>query len=119
MNVIIAGSRHFMDYEEVEKQVGIVIPLDFEHTLLCGMADGADAMGLKLAQNCGWTVKEFRADWEQFGKAAGPVRNRLMAVEGDILFAFWDNVSRGTKNMIKTALDEGIEVHVYQSLAHK
>jgi hypothetical protein len=43
----------------------------------------------------------FPADWNKFGKSAGHVRNQAMADYADILLAFWDGKSTGTKSMIK------------------
>lgn len=38
-----------------------------------------------------------------------------MAKYGDVLIAFRykDNPSRGTENMIKTAMEEGLDVYIY------
>lgn len=46
--------------------------------------------------------KLFPADWEKYGKAAGPIRNQQMAEYGNVLLAF-DRGTKGTKNMIETA----------------
>ena len=48
------------------------------------------------------------ADWEHFGKAAGPKRNMQMAKIADAVIAFWDGESRGTQSMIECAKDENI-----------
>ena len=60
-------------------------------------------------------MKEFPADWNQYGKRAGPLRNQEMAKYSDVLIAFRykDNPSRGTENMIKTAMEEGLDVYIY------
>lgn len=46
--------------------------------------------------------KLFQADWEKYGKAAGPMRNREMAKYANALLAF-DKGTKGTQNMIDTA----------------
>lgn len=43
------------------------------------------------------TVME--ADWQEHGKAAGPIRNEEMAKAGDALLLIWDGESRGSANM--------------------
>lgn len=52
-------------------------------------------------------LRRFPAEWNKYGKMAGPMRNAQMmsyAKEGiPALVAFWDGKSRGTKNMINTA----------------
>lgn len=57
---------------------------------------------------------EFPADWNAHGKAAGPIRNQQMAQEADVLIAFWDGKSRGTKDMIEKATRAGLDMHVYR-----
>lgn len=38
------------------------------------------------------------ADWDRYGNAAGPIRNRKMAEVADALVAVWDGRSPGTKD---------------------
>ena len=54
-------------------------------------------------------------DWAKFGKAAGPIRNKTMAENGDALIAVWDGTSRGTKSMIDLAQKLGLKVFIYKS----
>lgn len=101
MKVIIAGSRHmpFSAYpliEEAVRRSGFDVTEE-----VCGMAAGADTFGKKWAFSKGIPVKNFPADWDTYGKKAGPIRNGEMAEYADALIAFlWDG-SRGTANMIK------------------
>lgn len=46
--------------------------------------------------------KLFQADWEKYGKATGPIRNRKMAEYANALLAF-DKGTKGTRNMIQMA----------------
>ena len=43
----------------------------------------------------------FDADWQKYGRAAGPIRNKQMLDEGspDLVIAFAGG--RGTENMVK------------------
>ena len=41
-----------------------------------------------------------------------------MAEYGDVLIAYWDGKSRGTKGMIDLATKKGLKVIVYQSYEH-
>ena len=59
----------------------------------------------------------FEADWDKYGRAAGPIRNLKMAkyaAESDrgILIAFPIGKSPGTRNMIKLAKQFDLEVHI-------
>ena len=69
-------------------------------------------VGERVAKACHLNVKRFIPNWGVLGKRAGFVRNTEMANYGDALLAFWDGVSRGTKNMIDTATRKGLIVKV-------
>ena len=57
-------------------------------------------------------VEYYPAEWEKHGKAAGYKRNARMADNADGLLAVWDGESRGTKHMIREAVDRGLEIRV-------
>lgn len=110
MKTIIAGSRHITDASLVDKAVeqsGFTISL-----VLSGRAYGVDRLGELWAIQHGIPVKPFPADWAQHGKAAGFIRNVAMAKAADALLAVWDGRSKGTKHMITTARELGLEVFV-------
>lgn len=53
-----------------------------------------------------WVAK---ADWDRYGKSAGPIRNKRMLDWGpDLVVAFPGG--KGTANMIKQAEDAGVKV---------
>jgi uncharacterized phage-like protein YoqJ len=85
------------------------------HTIviISGMAKGADTIGEQYAHERGYTVERFPADWQQYGKAAGPIRNRQMVDNADALIVFWDGQSAGTRNMIMMAKKKGLAVRIY------
>lgn len=80
--------------------------------IISGHASGADALGERYAQERGFLLETYPADWKVLGKADGPIRNAKMAEVADALIAFWDGKSRGTKNMIDTATKRGLKVAV-------
>jgi hypothetical protein len=53
-------------------------------------------------------VKQFPADWNKYGKAAGPIRNAQMAKYADAVILFPGG--RGTANMRKLAKEHGLEI---------
>lgn len=100
MKVIIAGPRTLEEYELIEQAV---VESGFEVTEeVSGTAKGADRLGELWAATHDVPVKQFPADWNNHGKAAGPIRNKQMGVYADALIAVWDGKSKGTKNMIDT-----------------
>jgi hypothetical protein len=99
MKVIIAGGR---DFKNAELFVDCLEKTKFEiQEVVSGGADGADKYGEWFADEIGLKLKQFPADWDKYGKSAGPKRNRKMAKYADALIVFFDGKSRGTKNMIQ------------------
>lgn len=84
--------------------------LPYDIVIISGMSTGADSIAVDWAA-CNWCkVDEYPADWDKHGRAAGPIRNKKMLLEGrpDLVVAFPGG--RGTANMIKLAKEVGVEV---------
>lgn len=104
--VIIAGGRDFSNYELLQEKCDHLLRnklLTHNVEIVSGCARGADALGIKYAEELKLNVLKFPADWEKFGKRAGYLRNEQMAEVADVLIAFWDGKSKGTKHMIDLA----------------
>ena len=112
MKLVIAGSRDFEDYERMCAFLEKMPWLSKVTAVISGRARGADRLGERWAKDKGIEVIARPADWDKHGKAAGHIRNAEMAKEGDLLVAFWDGVSRGTKNMINTMSKLGKDYYV-------
>jgi hypothetical protein len=113
MRVIIAGSRTIHRYDillEMIEECGWNIT-----TVLSGGAKGVDALGERYADEMNIKLEVYPADWKKHGKAAGPIRNRMMAERADGLIAIMDGYSRGTGNMIETAAKLGLP-NIWRSL---
>lgn len=87
-------------------------------TIIAGGADGADSLAASWAAVENVNYKEYKADWYQYGKAAGPIRNKRMLEEGkpDLVIAFPGG--KGTANMVALAKGAGIEVIQIDERAH-
>lgn len=82
-------------------------------TTVCGQARGADTLGERYAKEHNHSIQYFPANWKRYGKAAGYIRNTEMAKDADALVAFFgDGQSLGTKHMIATAEQLGLDVLV-------
>ena len=102
--LIIAGGRDFNNYDEVKFQLHRLASNELDPyavSVVSGTARGADAMGAAVARDLGVQLYEFPADWNQYGKRAGFLRNEEMGRFADGLLAFWDGQSSGTKHMIE------------------
>ena len=85
-----------------------------------GDARGADRMAGEIAKELKIPLEVYPADWNQYGKAAGPIRNTQMLKEGkpDKVLAFHDDIdsSKGTAHMVKIALKAGIPVLIVKHI---
>ena len=116
MKVIIAGGRNFRDYDKLRESCDNILVNQKEIEIVSGTAAGADTLGERYAQEKGYEVKKFPAQWDLYGKSAGYKRNQQMAEYADGLIAFWDGKSRGTKHMIDIANKMGLKVRVIRYL---
>ena len=110
--VIIAGSRSFDDYELLKSKMDKLLQNKTDITVVCGEARGADSLGRQYAEERGFPILSFPADWKSLGKKAGYIRNEQMAHNADALVVFWDGQSRGTKNMIEIASRLGLQIRI-------
>ncbi len=111
--VIIAGGRDFNDYPLLKTTMdNALCNITDEITVVCGKARGADTLGEQYANEKGYNVDYYPANWKQYGKRAGYLRNEQMAQNADALVAFWDGESRGTKSMIELAKRYGLKVRI-------
>jgi len=103
MKVIIAGSRNFTDYQKLKETCDTILRDQTNIEIVSGNCRGADLLGEQYAKERGYKIAQFPADWNKYGKSAGPKRNQQMANYADALIAFWNGKSRGTKHMIEMA----------------
>jgi hypothetical protein len=112
MRVIIAGSREGVTLTQVA--AGMKTAALNVTEVVSGTARGADRAGEEWAIANQIPVRRFPADWNRYGKSAGPRRNEEMANYADALVAFWDGKSKGTKHMIETAKRKGLYTVVHR-----
>lgn len=125
VKVIIAGGREFDDYDYMRRCLDGLKASHF-HSLIevvSGHAKGADRLGERWAEEQKLDPpKIFKPDYTRYGRFNAPkIRNQEMADYADVLCAFWDGRSGGTKDMIGKALRGGLEIHLfrYKSNAEK
>lgn len=103
IRLIVAGGRDFSNYAQLKSILDRFVKKhnDSEIVIISGNARGADSLGERYAAETEIRVEKYPADWGQHGKKAGFIRNAEMAKVADVLIAFWDGQSRGTKHMIE------------------
>jgi hypothetical protein len=118
--VIVAGSRTFVDYALLDRKLTHILQrlTPDDTAIVSGLARGADLMGKRWAEEHGFDVLPFPANWYPRGKSggldrgAGYRRNEEMLKVATHLVAFWDGQSHGTSNMIRIAREADIKVAV-------
>ncbi|MBR6510109.1 MAG: DUF2493 domain-containing protein [Clostridia bacterium] len=115
--VVIAGCRDYENYKQAKEFIDICLSnvrKENEIIIVSGGAKGADAIGERYAKENGFAVEKYPADWEKYGKSAGPIRNKQMAEISDYVICFWDEKSKGTKSMIDYAkkLNKPIKIKI-------
>ena len=111
MKVAIVGSRHFSAPARVNDYV---MSLPKGASIITGSASGVDAAATRAARDRGIPVQVMPASFDELadtGKSAA--RNQRLVDACDVLVAFWDGASKGTRKTVERALDSGKEVHVF------
>ena len=113
MKVGIVGSRH---YKEPARVIEYVRSLPPRASIITGSASGVDAAATKAARENGIAVQVMPASFEEMADASkAAARNQRLVDACDVLVAFWDGSSKGTRATVERALDSGKEVHVFVS----
>ena len=116
MNIGVVGSRTFDDYPLLDKTLDDIVEeiqstcrVEKEEpiTIISGGASGADAWAEIYAVKHKYELRIFEAEWNKYGKRAGPLRNKQIVEASDVIVAFWDGKSAGTKNTIEEAGKRG------------
>jgi hypothetical protein len=127
MKILITGDRNWDINPQLHKEriryilEKVTSGIDKnEVTVIHGGARGVDSLAGEAARELGLKVEVHPADWELYGKAAGPIRNRKMLDQNpDLVLAFHNNLaeSRGTKDCVKEAERRGFPVVVFTESA--
>lgn len=86
----------------------------FERVILVhGAARGADSLAAAIWREAGLPVEAHPADWDRYGRAAGPVRNtHMVSLGAELCLAFPLGKSVGTRHCMRAAEQAGIPVRV-------
>ena len=102
--VVIGGGRDYNDYVFFKSHLDAILKNEKDEiTIISGHCSGVDLMGERYAAENGFNVKIFLPEWGKYGRAAGPIRNKKMVECADLVIAFWDGRSKGTRSLIKCA----------------
>jgi predicted Rossmann fold nucleotide-binding protein DprA/Smf involved in DNA uptake len=111
VKVGIVGSRHFKAPDRVTEYVR---SLPMTASIITGSASGVDAAATKAARERGIAVQVMAASFDELADASrAAARNQRLVNACDVVVAFWDGSSEGTRATVERALDTGKEVHVF------
>lgn len=104
----VVGSRNFTDTRLLKE-----ILSDYQPTvIISGGAKGADSIARQYAVDNKIEYVEYRPNWKHHGKSAGAIRNKIIVQDSDLIIAFWDSVSKGTKITIDYAREIDVPLHI-------
>ena len=111
MKVAVIGSRGlYVDHLKDYLPEGVT-------EIVSGGAKGIDTCAKDYALWHGLKLTEFLPEYEKYGRGA-PLRRNITIIEyADLVLAFWDGKSRGTKYVIDNCKKRNIPVAVYQPAA--
>ncbi len=93
MKVAVIGSRG------LTINVGEYVPEECEE-IVSGGAKGIDKCAEIFAVERGLKLTVFLPDYQRYGRGAPIVRNKQIVDYADLVLAFWDEKSKGTKSVI-------------------
>ena len=107
MKVAVIGSRSL----EIDN-LGDYLPLETTE-IVSGGAKGIDVSAREYAKEKKIQLTEFLPECDKYGKSAPLKRNLQIIKYSDIVLAFWDVKSRGTKFVIDNCRKFGIPVRIF------
>ena len=112
MKLIIAGSRSITKTPDELHLIIETLFGDMVSEVISGTSRGVDQSGEAYAEKYCIPLVKMPADWDRYGKRAGPIRNRNMATYADAVLVLYDGKSKGSRSMITEALNAGIKLYV-------
>lgn len=107
--LLVCGGREFSDRGYLENFLDTLQDGEGFTTLIHGAARGADRLAGMWAKSRGLKVIEVPAEWDRYGRAAGPIRNNEMLKHSpDLVVAFPGGA--GTAHMTKLCLSKKLTV---------
>ncbi len=108
--VLVTGGREFTDEKRFNREFLTYLKTlcklrrvrKAELLVVVGDARGTDRLAWDFCKKHSVKFKRYKADWNRYGNAAGPIRNSEMVKQNKInnVFAFHDGKSKGTAHCL-------------------
>ncbi len=110
MKVAVVGSRGLSVAD-----LGKYLP-EGTTEIVSGGARGVDTSARGYAISHGLKLTEFLPEYDKFGRGAPLKRNITIIEYADLVLAFWDGQSHGTKFVIHNCKKRNIPVRIYMPI---
>lgn len=107
MRVAVIGSRGLQ-----VNDLGKYLP-DEVTEIISGGARGVDTSAREYAMEHGMKLTEYLPEYNKYGRGAPLKRNITIIENADLVLAFWDGSSRGTKYVIDNCKKRNIPLKIY------
>ena len=107
MRVAVIGSRGL-----VVDDLGKYLPKETTE-IVSGGARGIDTCAREYAQQHGLKLTEYLPEYSKYRRGAPLKRNITIIENADLVLAFWDGTSRGTKYVIDNCRKRNIPVEIH------
>lgn len=107
MKVAVIGSRG-LQVDDLEQY----LPEDTTE-IISGGARGIDACAKEYALRHGLKLTEYLPEYGRYRRAAPLKRNIKIIEAADLVLAFWDGTSKGTKYVIDNCKKRNIPVEIF------
>lgn len=111
--VAVVGSRSFDDYEHLKQVMGGIYAHYKDIQIISGGARGTDTLAERYASEFSIDAVIYLPDYKKYGKSAAFLRNTDIVKNSDIVVAFWDGKSAGTRDSIEKAKRLGKILKIY------
>lgn len=116
MRVLICGNRDYTQNTVIKEFIIEQQKTNGNLIIIHGAATGADTIASNAAKSLGIPTESYPAQWDKYGRGAGPIRNQQMLdTKPDLVVAFTHkplSESKGTKDMITRARRAGVKTLV-------
>lgn len=103
IDVGVVGSRDFKDKNLINKVLDKIHRDRTINKIVSGGAIGADTYAEEWAKNNHVEKLIYLPNYKKYGRGAPLIRNTDIINNSDLVVAFWDGESRGTKDSITKA----------------
>jgi hypothetical protein len=111
MRVLVTGSRKFKNARAVSERLAQLPRQNL--VIVQGGAIGVDSFAYQWAVENHVATQTYKPDWNKYGRSAGFKRNNeMLDTKPDLVLAFWDGVSNGTRHTFAGARARGIPTEV-------